>query len=346
MFNELKNIIESNAQELALMKSFEKQNLNHFKNGRLAYFRNDPSILKKCISFLKNNESETNSLMKEILGLRLKIRTNGLTKKDIENIQESSSSNTTPSITALKAEYYSVLAISCDILKDFNKSFEMNMKSYELANNTGLKKKASIVFYNSIVAQNHNNTKSQRLHKLNDSIKIALDCEDFTTAIAAHTSLSNEYLALDCIELSYKEILIALELAKDKLYGSFNHCFCLLAHAEVCISLNRVSLAKENLKILKTFNFKELKSKINELEDKILKNTSPKLSMLAGDEQKLVEILSKGSTSKYKIIDEIYGEGDFESFNNRFKQLLTRVKKKKGSIVNFNKVNSVYELVL
>ncbi len=359
----LKQIIEATSSELAIIKTIDDVFLDHFKNARRAYFLNDLESLKKNYDFFKENKSNNTYVLIciDIIKIRILIRENNIEFKDIDQSFNSekylkNSFDTTERITAeyvfteqnlvkqiLLVELLAVEAIICDLNNLQDLSYQKNVTASHLAESLGMKKKSSTLLYNSIVALNHKSPAHLRICNLTDAINKAEACEDHNTHIAALTSLAKEYEVLGCLNLAHEECLKAIALSKKHCYGSFNFCVVMLNGAKLSSQLGSLDIARENLKLVEAFNFDELKEDV--IKSKELMDSKAETECLSGDEQKLIHLLTSSPKSKYFLIENLYGQGEAESLDNRLKQLFLRLRKKKKGLVSYNKKNCMYELM-
>ena len=344
MIEPWKNVIQANAQELNFMGFFELEELETLRRGRMAYFRNNLSELEEISdSFKSKKENIESQLCSKIFQMRLQIR-KPEKKFIIPRLPIFSAHNEVAKV--LSVEFMAVEAILLDINEDFSSSAARNTEAYKLALELGMKKKASALFYNALVSQNHSNPQKVRIDKLEDAKKLAEDACDSTTLLAINCSLSSEYQAMECYELAYRFAVDAESSAAQNEHGSFNHGASILILIESAISLSKIKIVKEKLKILKTFEFIEFEEGILKIESQLESHTTSELKKVSysGDEQTLVEFLSNGAKTKYDILDQLYGINCDESMDNRFKQLLLRIRRKDANIISYNKNTKTYGL--
>lgn len=346
--DDLKNIIEGTAQELAELM-IANVFLNRFRDARRAYFINDIDVLEKNQKFFSETPEVAfpyAPICRDILKLRLIIRRCDETLIQDEKYKQLSSLYLTQSedinLKFFLVELLAVEAIFCDFNKDYGACYEKNKLASQIAKELGLLKKASTLNYNGVVALNHQKPAQVRICLLVDSISLAIKVDDFTTQIAALTSLTQEYESLGCLNLAYEECLKAIELAKKYIFGSFNFCYLLLLGAKLAIGTGRAEIASEYIKLVETFNFTELNAKLCEVKEYLNINESKEI--LSRDEQRLIALLAEGPKDKYFLIEKIYGAGETESLENRLKQLLLRLRKKKEGLIFYNKKDGLYEL--
>lgn len=347
----LKKIIEASSSELAVLDTGSDIFLENFKSARRAYFLNDVLGLKKHYDFFKANGQgfAHAELCAEIIKCRIAIREKNISSQsDVKVYASDSFFDKAPNDNLIQqiflVELLAVEAILCDLSGDSDLSYQKNKMASVKADSLGMKKKSSTLLYNGIVAINHKTPAQQlRICNLTDAINKAEACEDHNTVIAALTSLSQEYEALGCLNLAYEECSKAMVLAKKHCFGSFNFCSVLLIGIKLSAQIGNLDLALENLKLVETFDFKELEEEV--MAAKALIDSQESAETLSGDEQKLIQLLTTSPKDKYFLIERLYGSGDSESLDNRLKQLFLRLRKKRKGLVTYNKKNCVYELM-
>ncbi len=347
MIELLKKIVESSSSELSAIDTPSNEFLSHFKNARRSYFLNDIDGLYLSYNYFEaeNLQLKYSLLCREIIKIRILIREKNKEINDFKDLSFSDNfinKNLDLIEKTLLVELLAVEAILSDLNGNADLSYQKNISASQLANELGMKKKSCTLKYNAIVALNHKSSSSLRICNLVDTIQMAKDCEDHNTEIAALSSLAHEYEQLGCIELAHEEAIKAIELAKKHCFGSFNFCSVLLIGIKLSIQAKNINLANEHLKLVETFNFEELKDKITELKQMI--NSSEPQNSLSGDEQKIIQLLTASPKDKQFLIHSLYGNGDSESLDNRLKQLLLRLRKKRKNLISYNKKNCVYSL--
>lgn len=344
----LKKIIEANSSELVLINTHNVEFLDHMKSVRRFYFLNDIDGLKKESEyFLKDLSEELYFIIsRSIIKLRILIREMSLNEATEDLINSSDiflNKNLDEISKVLFVELLAVEAIVCDLLKQHELSYQKNMKAAKIAEDLGMKKKSSTLYYNGNVALNHLSPANIRISTLVESINKAEYVDDFNTQVAALTSLAQEYETLECYNLAYEECYKAFLIAKKYTFGTYNFCYIAITCSRLAINSGRLEMAKEQIKIAEVFDFNELKLQIQKVKD--LLHLSQQSEGLSGDEQKLILLLTSGPKHKYELVERLYGQGEIESLNNRLKQLFLRLRKKKKGLIAFNKKESLYELM-
>lgn len=373
----LQQIIEATSLELALIDAKGDEFLERFKNARRSYFLNDLNGLQKNLIYFEGQTGNKYATMaSEIFKVRLIIRyeataleskalnfqvfnasqkyIESFNRVSIVNLVVNSASDPLSELNPLDAatdellvqtllvELLAVEAICHDMSEDYQTCFDKNKKASALSLELGMKIKASVLNYNGIVALNHTEPSNLRICHLTEAARLAESVSDVSTQVAALTSLAQEYEALGCLSLAFEESIKALEIAKVNFFGSFNLCYGLITSARLGAQVGRLDLAHDYLKLAQSFGFNELAGELTGVQELVTQKTNEQ--SLSVDEQKIVRLLTDGPKSKYFLIDRLYGSGEPESLENRFKQLLLRLRKKKDNLISYNKQRAEYEL--
>lgn len=225
-------------------------------------------------------------------------------------------------------------------------------------NNIGCKSKALRMTYNSLVCMERESKKIP-IREYAQTCWKALKFKEHSLAGILLTNLSQKLLDLGAYSSALKYANRAYNLLQVE-SGSFNHYNALIQKAYSNKLLKRTNNFNIDLEELKLSSHQEIQTIVKYLEtDKIPSKKSPDVKLSEGWKQrlnqkqltfkyklsemedKLLGFLILSPKSKSKIMSYLWNfEGVDESIESRFKDLLSRIRKKRGPIVQH--LNGLY----
>jgi len=346
------NIIQANLLELKQLyfdtDQFSEEEIFYLKT-LIYYYEGDIQLLEnllnsKIIPFI--------SLLSEI---RLQIIKQDIKLQDLLFLNQTLN-YTDPQISKeWRAEAHFLLGWAYRETQRFEEARDTFKKCYKLLWDIGAKKKAVKSMLNYVVCQSSINNKKRYLLDYQMVAKKALEVGDPIVAGLCQLNMAREYRLLGSYELSIKLINQAIQnLEADR--GANNYYFAIIERCNLLIELKRFTQAYSDYEILKESNLTEIKEATKVLFIKLGKKVDINISHLdpvwaevlgqkehkcdynlTKHETHLLKYLSEGEKEKNDIIRYLYGDNlNFESADNRFKVLLSRLRKKDPDLILFN----------
>jgi len=234
---------------------------------------------------------------------------------------------------------------------ELSKKFYMN--AHRLLWREGVKKKAVKALLNNVVAESRLNKEKKLIVDYLFVAQKAVEVEDSIVAGICHLNIAQEYRKMGAPESALKSVNKSIEFMQAD--RGINHFyFSLLERCHIYIDLDRLSEARLDYQIAQESPFPEIKEGLKVI-DALLGNHSPidegrldpswknrlheirtgrKSVTFTKMESQLLELLSAGEATKEHLITSLYGDRiDFTVGENRFKVLLSRMRKKAPSLI-------------
>jgi hypothetical protein len=300
--------------------------------------------------------------IKDLVYLRLKVRAKNITTADIEKVYSRTF------FDVLDAEKFFVAARGWEIMGDELSSINAYLKASAIYKKLECPKKSLRAFYSSVVAESRLTPYKNFVGEYQAIINMSRELGDNSFAGAAMNMLSREY---QIVGLSQE----AMNLANDSLEylaterGSYLYYHSLLHKAHLLIERNMPVQATILLLECKLAAFPEVtaarvllecaidkdKTWPIELEkdlhptfreripDLLINSQKQDLPLQEGPtslEFKLLKLLWNGPIGKWDLIERLYpGEADSYAIENRFKNLVARLRKKYPEVLSFKEGN-------
>jgi hypothetical protein len=326
-----------------------------------AFMANDLEKMQELViemdSELRNVSSPLKEDLKEVVHLRLKLRSKVLISADLEKACSRIFHD------VLEAEKLFVVARGWELLRNETLSLTISMNASIAYKKFECPKKSLRSFYNSIVAESRLTPYKNFIPEYQTIIKMSLDLNDKSFAGMAMSMLSREYQIVGLHAQAMDFINEALELLIFE-RGSYHYYNTLLQKAHLLIEEKNYSQASLLLLECKLSSFSEITSARILLEctidpnqhwSKVLekdlmptwKERLPEL--LIGSKQmpsqqegptslefRLLKLLWSGPIEKWDLIELLYpGDKDSYACENRFKNLVARLRKKFPEVLSF-----------
>ncbi len=356
------NILEATADELeeaihrleaSGSEAFYAQILKHYLRGQ----SEEMLTLLEGLRPEVKNDSQWKTVI-ELSELRLCIRQNKvcektLAKADIETLEME---------TPWKAETAFTWAMYWDVHRNDPRAKDLYLYAQKLFLECGLRKKAAKSFQNSVAAESRINPSRRLIPEYHCAAQMAKDAKDYGTAGTALSNLSREFQLMKAPHVALKIVNEALEYLRLSAYGTYQFYNALCNRCHLNIELEYFNAAIMDFEEASAAPFVEVKAQLGVLqkwieeigykpevkkdsvEEKHLRprwaermdKASLEQNKLSELEAQLVHILLEGSQDRHYLIEKLWGtQSDFFALENRFKQLVHRLRKKEPTLLGF-----------
>jgi hypothetical protein len=306
--------------------------------------------------------SEARNLLKKIAVLRFEIRARRVEMPAVREAVELmlGLENHNP----WKAEFSFVIAMAYEIRGEDESASTYYRSASKFFDLCKIPKKSVKALQNYLAAESRVHPEKKLFVDYHYVYRKAKKCQEYAAAGVALANISREYQNAGAFSLALKYANRAAAILK-KDFGSI-HYFLTIAHrAHLLFEMGRVVEAKNDFEELSLGQFQEViaakealaalfAGKRLEANANLIFNWQERVkekrensirtkAVLSALEEKFVHFLSEAPREKYDIILYLYGEGvDLEVAENRFKNLLGRLRKKCSELLVFE--NGKYRL--
>jgi hypothetical protein len=297
--------------------------------------------------------------LKELVALRMKLRLKTITSKDLE------AAYSREFFDVLEAEKLFVIARSWEFLSDEASSMKASNQAAVAYKKFNCPKKSLRSFYNSVVAESRLTPYKNFISEYQAIIKMSQDVGDSSFSGMAFSMLSREFQIVGLHENAMKFAKKGIELLVEE-RGSFHYFNALLQKAHLLIEEKKPVRATMILLECKMAAFPEIRAArellecaidpqkgwSTELEKDLIPTWKERMQDLLSLNQTTGLILSEGPTSlefkllkllwsgpipKWDLIEKLYPQdSDSYAIENRFKNLVARLRKKYPEVLQFN----------
>lgn len=314
--------------------------------------------LEKMQALMAEMDRKLPADLQELVHLRLKLRTKQITLQDIELATARVYTD------VLEAEKYFVISRAWEHHGREELSIKTAMQASALYKKFQCPKKSLRSFYNSVVAESRLTPYKNFISEYQTVIKLSREVKDDAFAGMALNMLSREYQIVGLLDKALECAEEGLQLLENE-RGSIHHFTSLLQKAHLLIELKRVDQALPLLTESKMASFPEVrairtllectldpaKTWPEELEKYLLPTWRERLPDLLRMNQisqeaqeapsslefKVLKLLWSGPVAKWDLIERIYPEEtDSTLSENRFKNLVARLRKKFPNVLQFH----------
>ncbi|MFZ4404998.1 MAG: hypothetical protein ACOYOK_12915 [Pseudobdellovibrionaceae bacterium] len=344
-------IIECPTEELNFLSFSDKDMfLNLYKNILLLYLKRSNFELQELlqkISVTTDLSAMEKLFLQSVAEMRLCLATGVVSEE--HTLKWTADFNN----EILQAEYNFVKGLCCEKVK----LYEQGMNSYLLAEQLFEKNKCPnkslIAAHNRITCLSKRFPDQKFISEYNYLAKKAKQTKNHTVLGMALYNISSELQILGSVSSALKYANKSLTVLKME-FGTYHYEMCLMHRCHLLLNLKMYIAANEDYLVLKKSKHSEVQSGLLAIEKIITNNQSLQLTqkellhptwldrlsqnnnqeLLTPDEEKLILLLCENPKSKENLIKSLYGERlDFESGQNRLKNLLFRFKKKRPGIL-------------
>lgn len=319
----------------------------------ISYLQSDIRGLLGSIDCLHRLDSS----LVHIAELRLKIRQQNVSRLQIRDHFEALSLRTTSSEHL--GEMGFVAGFASWMIGDYEGAISYYTEARKNLLACGSLKKALKISQNILATKTCIDAHLKCIPEYNQIFLEARKLRDHATCGLTMLNISREYQKIGALNLALKTINIAITHFKKE-HGTLHYYMARAHRAHVLIQLNNYQTAVLDIEECLTSNFPEVHGAIKVLESIETQNKfaeqphllnptwTARASRLADEkspetrlhdlEERLLAILRNGPKAKVDLVHELYGTKiDYESAENRFKNLLVRIRKKKPDLICLEK---------
>lgn len=309
-------------------------------------------------SLLEKQDPKISEDLKKVVNLRMKLRQKTLTQLDVEKAFAEKY------FDVLEAEKLFVIARAWEMIGDDTKAMLVAVDASVVYKKCQCPKKALRSFYNSVAAESRMTPYKNFSAEFQTIIKMAQEVGDKSFAGMGLSMLSREYQIIGLHESALKYINEGIEYMIEE-RGSAHYYHALLQKAHLLIeskkeveatmllmecrlaSFPEVRAARELLECAlnpkKTWS-SDLEKDLNptwkeRLPELLVSNTTQAIQIQEGPtllEFKILKTLWSGPIPKWELIERLYpDEKDSYIVENRFKNLVARLRKKYPEVLQF-----------
>lgn len=340
-----------------LVKSLDSENA-WYLNVLVSYLKSDIGQLHRV---LEGHPEGASDLLLAIAELRLKVRLNNYGIEDFRKLLQlldRSAERLSEKEKLFFGEAYFVLGYASYTIKRFSDSQDYYQKSIEFLTNVGAEKKALKALQNKIASKTCEDPSLRLIPEYHQLYLKARKLKDFSTCGLCQMNISREYQSMGALSSALTHINSALTyFHKD--FGTLHFYLALVHRAHLYFQLKKDIQAITDIEKAMTCQFAEVHAAIQVLEridfqaegpvitEKVLNPTwTARLKNLlveksteqifSESESLLLQELAKGPKTKSQLISALFGDLiDFESAENRLKNLISRIRKKDKSLIEF-----------
>ena len=314
----LKEIIEASLDQLIEMDLHfcNTDPLRAYMRSRLLYLQGDDGALSSHIKQFPENGEDAWLYVREASRIRLATQRQEVIKPNL--ISEND---------LWKLELYSVLSQYYDEMK---KDYEANLyarKAYLLASKLGLEKRSAAMFQNQLAALSRLSNSKSLVCQFQAVRNRAESIGEIGTEAMSNVNIAEEFRKFGALNLSLDYVNRGVSLLFQNRFGTYDYYFALNQRSRILRDMGLIEEAICDENTVSDSKYLQIRNR-----EKWPRIEGP---LLTTTESRFIEILSTGPKSKHDIINVLYGENNrFFVLENRFKQLVFRLKKKKPSMIN------------
>lgn len=244
---------------------------------------------------------------------------------------------------------------------DYKNQKQSFLESYSLFKNCEAMTIALLAYQNVLASEASLHPEKRLTVEYYHLMNLALKHEIYNTAGLCALNISREYQLVSANLSALRLSNLAVEYLRQDI-GTQHYGLALCHRAQLLFEMNRLAEAKVDLEETYLFDFIEVHHARQFVEKLINNDSRPTLenkmvsawlrrktkSELGGNlnfgvaEEKLLELLSEGPKDKSTLLESIFSEEiqnlDYDVLINRFKNLLSRIRKKAPELIQFDGV--------
>lgn len=365
--NTLRRIFEANLAQLLDLTPNLSGSEKEYCEILIEYLRGDIDSLEARVSrlsLIRKCTLNDISCIYELARIRFLIRKKSISEKNLDQLKAHLNVN---SLKVWSGEIHFVLGLAYEHIKDENKAIEHYQESSSELEKIAALKKSVKAGFNAIAAQSRlsNNRNRKFLIEYNQFLRKAKKVGCFSVVGMAYNNTSNEYQKLGALHSALKYSVLALGYLRKYDFGSLDYYTALAQHSHVLIELGRQNEVRLCLEEIRICDFKEIKTiyqllvyfndgiqpmqqnqfnelpqfwqeKLNYKNNQNICDSSTEVMALSEHENRVLEFLKDRGRDKYELISFMYGDliGQ-ESAENRLKNLLNRIRKKRPGLIYY-----------
>lgn len=254
-------------------------------------------------------------------------------------------------------EIYFCLGTSYSKLADHAQAQQAYERAFPTLEEVGAKRKATKALFNHVVCESRLYPDKKLIADYHYLAKRASKVKDYGTAAICCTNISREYQKLGAMEVALKYCDRALRMLKDDV-GAIDYYLALAHRCHLLLEMGRAQEAELDYQTAQAADFPEVREALKVI-DRLrsagrsrlaiqVESLTPtwrerleaggegaakKLSPLEG---RLLQFIAQAPRTKFEIIEHLYPEkAEFKLLEDRFKNLLNRLKKSRPGLVVF-----------
>lgn len=318
---------------------------------RFQYLRGNVAAMQHLLEEHTNLIEAEGSWLRELLRLRLAIRTKQALTEICARASEAFAGLTAP---AWRGEAFMVLAMALEDAQNDSAAQNAYQKSAGAFRAAGMPRKSLIARYNGLASQTRIEAGKQYFFELQSFADEAISLKCFDLAGTALANLSRDCQLAGAPELALKHCAEALHYLRAHDFGTLQYFLTVAHHLNLLLQLSKWDEAVVYYEELRLSPFNETKEISTVITDYLnAKKEEPDYAHLpltwrerrkdllaqksvrfTAKERQLVESLTCGPLSLGELTGRLYGAKiDFESGVARTKQLLHRLKQKAPQLI-------------
>lgn len=330
--DEFKSLLKMSLTELNLFRfNFKDTFCTHYAESLIYYLEGNLSLLENNLAKIEqlNIDPFEKDLLCQLVSIRFQIRSKTLSAEAVNKLRALIYDQTLDD--SLIGEIHFILGLAFEDLGNNYLSSEHYNHSYQKFHALGINQKSIKALHNFIASQSRIPEYMNRnyISEYKQLYLLSLKQKDFLTAGTCLTNIGIEEMNLQLYNQAKHQFARALKIL-EKNITTHQYYLALFKYLEAVNNLNQIHNFKHLLPLVKSNPFSDL----NEIAERTLcffdSHKEDAKNSLSLHEEMLVKLLLDGPKEKGQLLDSLYGETlDFFTKENRFKNLLTRVKKKK-----------------
>lgn len=235
------------------------------------------------------------------------------------------------------------------------------LEAQRLFSEAGARRKSVKAYHNAIAAESRLFPERRLIPEYQLAARWAREAGDYSTAGAALNNLSREFQLMGAQHYALKVAQDAVEILRTHAYASYQFYLSLCHLCQLHLEQGHQRAALLDYEEAVAANFPEVRAALEVLEGKLRAaglvpglsapesppearpktwterlERGPNQASLSAMESRLVEILAGGARDRHALIRELWGDqGDYFDLENRLKQLLHRVRKKRSDLLGY-----------
>jgi tetratricopeptide (TPR) repeat protein len=347
--SELLKVIQEPLSGLILLKEeLPAGSLLHFYTEVLAaYLSGDTSTLIRLSDESKNHN---HALISVLVKTRLAVRESKVTENLVNQLNEVSKQ-----FPDWRGESLMVAGFASETIGNFKEAKDLYYEAFKTLEEQGARIKGLKALHNYISAYSKVDPERAYFAEFHMIYRKGKAQRNYEVAGTALTNIAREFQKMKTYRSALKYACKAI-LFLQTTDGTYHHHMALLNRCHILCDLGRFQDAMEDFDTISKSSYAEVRAGLKALEEIITnakldpqykiqahptwlerlaqgKNTDEPLSDL---EDRVLALLAVKPRDKYSLIQDLYGEKiDLEAAENRLKNLLNRLRKKKPGAILF-----------
>ena len=351
----LARLIEMNLAELFDFSSAWQDDplLEYYSRVLIAYLRSDRADLRLRLGELDSLAFPEHALLSALVSTRIGIRERRIDSQILQRLVELSAQS-----SIWEGEGFFVSAMAYEVMEENSKSKEYYRRAAAALDRNGSHRKALTARLNRVVAVSRQNPERKMILEYQHLASQARRLREPGISGVCYLNISREYHRMGAAASALRHAHKALvSLRSDR--GCLQYDLALVHRAQLFMESDRVHEARFDLEEARLSTHVEVQAALasldvfasstpstSQLEDltptwreRVIdskKKIQPAPAKLGPMEESLLRHISKSPRSKFEIIEFLFGvQIDFEAAENRLKNLLGRLRRKRPDLIVF-----------